>query len=361
MNQNPFILDSLATAVILLDQELRLRYMNPAAESLLECSLPQSQGQSIDSLFAISGSWLADIRQAVAYAAPFTCRQLSLQLASSFRHITVDYTVSPIAEGEFSGFVLLEMQALDRLLRISREEALLSTGQTSRTLIRGLAHEIKNPLGGIRGAAQLLSRELSSPELQDYTKVIIDEADRLRNLVDRMLGINRPLQLQTLNVHEVLEHVAALAEVEISERIELVRDYDPSLPNIRGDREQLIQVVLNIVRNAVQAIDSMDKLPANGMMHTITLKTRAQHHFTIGQQQHRLVCRIDIMDDGCGIPPEIAENIFYPMISGRPEGTGLGLAIAQSIVIQHEGLIKCTSKPGETIFSIFLPLDKQAG
>lgn len=359
MNPNTLILDSLATAVILLDPQLRLRYMNPAAESLLECSLPQSQGQSVDSLFAINSNWLGEIRQAIAQAAPFTCRQISLQLASSFRHITVDYTVSPIAEGELAGFVLMEMQALDRLLRISREEALLSTGQTSRTLIRGLAHEIKNPLGGIRGAAQLLSRELSSPELQDYTKVIIDEADRLRNLVDRMLGINRPLQLQTLNVHEVLEHVSALAEAEISKRIQLVRDYDPSLPNILGDREQLIQVVLNIVRNAVQAIDGLEPSPTP-KTHTITLKTRAQHHFTIGQQQHRLVCRIDIIDDGCGIPKDIVENIFYPMISGRPEGTGLGLAIAQSIVIQHQGLIKCTSKPGETVFSIFLPLDNPA-
>ncbi len=354
------ILDNLSTAVILLDTQLKLYYMNSAAESLLGCSQQQAQGQAIDSLFAINGNWQGEIQQALVNTAPFTRRQISLQLASSFRHITVDYTVSPITEGELAGFALMEMQALDRLLRISREEALLSTGQTSRTLVRGLAHEIKNPLGGIRGAAQLLSRELSSPELKDYTKVIIDEADRLRNLVDRMLGINRPLQLQTLNVHEVLEHVTALADVEVAGRIELVRDYDPSLPNIRGDREQLIQVVLNIVRNAIQAIDGIQNPAEAGRPHKIVVKTRAQHHFTIGQQQHRLVCRIDIMDDGCGIPPDILENIFYPMISGRPEGTGLGLAIAQSIVIQHQGLIKCSSKPGETVFSVFLPLDKQA-
>lgn len=349
------ILDNLSTAVILLDAQLRLRYMNPAAESLLECSLQQSAGQSVDSLFAIEGNWLGEIRQAQKQLASFTRRQIALQLASSFRHITVDYTVTPIAEGELAAYALMEMQALDRLLRISREEALLSTGQTSRSLVRGLAHEIKNPLGGIRGAAQLLSRELDSPELKDYTRVIIDEADRLRNLVDRMLGINRPLQIQSLNIHEVLEHVASLAAVEVGKRMDVLRDYDPSLPHILGDKEQLIQVMLNIVRNAIQAIQSLGD---DGKRHRILLKTRAQHHFTIGQQQHRLVCRVDIIDDGCGIPAEIAENIFYPMISGRPDGTGLGLAIAQSIVIQHRGLIKCSSQPGETVFSIFLPLDK---
>ena len=355
---NPSILDSLSTAVILLDRDLKLRTMNTAAENLLECSLTQSAGHSIDSLFAIAGNWIHEIRQAQSNQKSFTRRQISLQLASSFRHITVDYTITPLIEGEFAGSVIMEMQPLDRLLRISREEALLSTGQTSRSLVRGLAHEIKNPLGGIRGAAQLLSRELESDELKDYTRVIIDEADRLRNLVDRMLGINRPLQIQKLNVHEVLEHVAALAAAEVGSRVDLIRDYDPSLPDIQGDREQLIQVVLNIVRNALQAIQSqMDKEDA-GIRHKILLKTRAQHHFTIGQQQHRLVCRIDIIDDGCGIPAEIAENIFYPMISGRPDGTGLGLAIAQSIVIQHRGLIKCTRKPGETIFAIYLPLDK---
>jgi len=354
---NTFILDNLSTAVILLDAQFKLHYMNTAAENLLDCSLQQTQGQAVDSLFAMNGNWLSEIQQALTHNAPFTRRQVSLQLASNFRHITVDYTVTPVTDNELTGFVLVEMQALDRLLSISREEALLSKEQTSRTLIRGLAHEIKNPLGGIRGAAQLLSRELKNPELQDYTRVIIDEADRLRNLVDRMLGINRPLQLQTLNVHEVLEHVAALAAVEVGQQVEVVRDYDPSLPNIRGDKEQLIQVVLNIVRNAIQAISALEEAPGSHR-HRITLKTRAQHHFTIGQQQHRLVCRFDIVDDGCGIPAEIVENIFYPMISGRPEGTGLGLAIAQSIIIQHQGLIKCSSKPGETVFSIYLPLDK---
>jgi len=360
---NKLILDNLSTGVVVLDKQLRIEYMNPAAENLLEVSFQQSRAQPIGSIFATAGNWLEEIQRVFSNSTPFTRRQVNMQLATSFRHIVVDYTVSPIIEGGLMiaslskdtvvTHVLIEMQSMDRLLRISREEALVSSEQTSRTLIRGLAHEIKNPLGGIRGAAQLLARELKSGPQQDYTTVIIEEADRLRNLVDRMLGINKPLQLEKINVHEVLERVASLTEVEVAGGVNLVRDYDPSIPEIRGDKEQLIQVVLNIVRNAVQALTKTDKDKRK-----ITLKTRTQHHFTIGQKQHRLVCRVDIIDNGCGIPPELVQNIFYPLISGRADGTGLGLAIAQSIIIQHHGLIQCESKPGETIFSIYLPFDK---
>jgi len=351
---NKLILENLSTGVVVVDQQLRLQFMNPAAENLLEVSFQQANGQSINSLFAAAGNWLEEMQQIFQTAAPFTRRQIHMQLAASFRHITVDYTVSPIMNRNDVSLALIEFQSLDRLLRISREEALVSSEQTSRTLIRGLAHEIKNPLGGIRGAAQLLSRQLSSAALQDYTRVIIDEADRLRNLVDRMLGINKPLLLEKLNVHEVLEHVAALTEVEANNTLTLIRDYDPSIPEINGDKEQLIQVVLNIVRNAVQALDQVDRADRK-----IILKTRTQHHFTIGQNQHRLVCRVDIIDNGPGIPAELAQNIFYPLISGRPNGTGLGLSLAQSIIIQHHGLIEFSSKPEETIFSIYLPLEKQ--
>jgi two-component system nitrogen regulation sensor histidine kinase GlnL len=375
---NKFILDSLSTAVLVFDRQLRLQYMNTAAENLLDTSFQQANHHFISEIFSSKGSWIEEIRQTFNNAAPFTRRQVELQLATSFRHIVVDYTVSPILEGQMMKQhqaadvqqVLMEINSLDRVLRISREETLLSTEQTSRTLVRGLAHEIKNPLGGIRGAAQLLSRELSDQSLKDYTTVIIEEADRLRNLVDRMLGINRPLRLESLNVHEVLERVAALIEVETAGSIHLVRDYDPSIPNIRGDREQLIQVVLNIVRNAMQALTGNKEKGTNTPNPKIILRTRTKHHFTIGQKQHRLVCRIDIIDNGPGIPADIAQNMFYPLISGRPEGTGLGLSIAQSIVIQHQGLIQFTSAvtPAEasggashhsgTTFSIYLPLDK---
>ena len=222
--------------------------------------------------------------------------------------------------------------------------------------MRGLAHEIKNPLGGIRGAAQLLARELPDEGLRDYTNVIIEEADRLRNLVDRMLGSNKLPSLAMTNIHEVLERVASLIEAEAQGSITLVRDYDPSIPDLLIDREQLIQAVLNIVRNALQALSAQSDL----RLGRISLRTRTLRQFTIGHTRHRLVVKMEIIDNGPGIPPALQETIFYPMVSGRPDGTGLGLAITQNIISQHQGLIECESHPGHTVFSIFLPLDQGA-
>jgi len=244
----------------------------------------------------------------------------------------------------------------DRLLRITKEEAQLSKQETTKLLVRGLAHEIKNPLGGIRGAAQLLSRELPEEHLKDYTNVIIEEADRLRNLVDRMLGSNKLPSLAMTNVHEVLERVCSLVDAESQGRITLVRDYDPSIPEVLVDREQMIQAVLNIVRNAMQALTSGNE----AHMGRITLRTRALRQFTIGHTRHRLVVKTEIIDNGPGIPPELQDTLFYPMVSGRPDGTGLGLAITQNIISQHQGLIECESHPGHTVFSIFLPLEQGA-
>jgi two-component system nitrogen regulation sensor histidine kinase GlnL len=223
-------------------------------------------------------------------------------------------------------------------------------------LVRGMAHEIKNPLGGIRGAAQLLARELPDEGLKDYTNVIIAEADRLRNLVDRMLGSNKLPMLAMTNIHEVLERVCSLVEAETQGGITLVRDYDPSLPDVLIDREQMIQAVLNIVRNAMQAISAQNEL----RLGRITLRSRAMRQFTIGHIRHRLVAQIEIIDNGPGIPPELQDTLFYPMVSGRPDGTGLGLAITQNIISQHQGLIECDSHPGHTTFSIFLPLEQGA-
>jgi two-component system nitrogen regulation sensor histidine kinase GlnL len=217
-------------------------------------------------------------------------------------------------------------------------------------MIRGLAHEIKNPLGGVRGAAQLLARELPEGDLVEYTNIIIREADRLRDLVDRMLGPIHQLDTQVLNIHEVLEHVRNLICAETNHRITAVRDYDPSLPPLRGDKSQLIQAVLNIVRNALQAATSVDRC-------AITLRSRPQRQFTIGSVRHRVVCKLDIEDNGPGIPDDMLQAIFMPMVSGRPEGTGLGLTIAQSIVTRHGGLLECFSEPGLTRFSIYLPMD----
>ena len=348
------LLDNLTTAVLLLDAELRLQYMNPAAEMLLAVSGQRNLGQFISELFTESPEALAALRQAVSQAHPFTKREATLTSLNGHSQ-TVDYAVTPIPARRET-LLLLEIHPRDRLLRITKEEAQLSKQETTKLLVRGLAHEIKNPLGGIRGAAQLLSRELHEPSLRDYTDVIIEEADRLRNLVDRMLGSNKLPSLSMTNIHEVLERVCSLVDLESQGRITLVRDYDPSIPDVLIDREQMIQAVLNIVRNAMQALASQNDLHLG----RITLRTRTLRQFTIGHTRHRLVCKVEIIDNGPGIPPELQDTIFYPMVSGRADGTGLGLAITQNIISQHQGLIECESHPGHTVFALFLPLEQGA-
>ncbi|MDZ3994171.1 nitrogen regulation protein NR(II) [Pseudomonas sp. Teo4] len=352
--QHRLLLDNLTTATLLLNSELRLEYMNPAAEMLLAVSGQRSHGQFISELFTESTEALNSLRQAVEQAHPFTKREAQLTSLTG-QTITVDYAVTPILH-QGNTLLLLEVHPRDRLLRITKEEAQLSKQETTKMLVRGLAHEIKNPLGGIRGAAQLLSRELPDDGLRDYTNVIIEEADRLRNLVDRMLGSNKLPSLAMTNIHEVLERVCSLVDAESQGCITLVRDYDPSLPDVLIDREQMIQAVLNIVRNAMQAISSQNEL----RLGRITLRSRAVRQFTIGHVRHRLVARVEIIDNGPGIPSELQDTLFYPMVSGRPDGTGLGLAITQNIISQHQGLIECESHAGHTAFSIFLPLEQGA-
>ncbi|BFO06569.1 nitrogen regulation protein NR(II) [Pseudomonas guariconensis] len=352
--QHRLLLDNLTTATLLLNAELRLEYMNPAAEMLLAVSGQRSHGQFISELFTESVEALNSLRLAVEQAHPFTKREAQLTSLTG-QSITVDYAVTPILH-QGQTLLLLEVHPRDRLLRITKEEAQLSKQETTKLLVRGLAHEIKNPLGGIRGAAQLLARELPHDDLRDYTNVIIEEADRLRNLVDRMLGSNKLPSLAMTNIHEVLERVCSLVEAESQGGITLVRDYDPSLPDVLVDREQMIQAVLNIVRNAMQAIASQNDL----RLGRITLRSRAVRQFTIGHVRHRLVARVEITDNGPGIPAQLQDTLFYPMVSGRPDGTGLGLAITQNIISQHQGLIECDSHPGHTTFSIYLPLEQGA-
>lgn len=352
--QHRLLLDNLTTATLLLNAELRLEYMNPAAEMLLAVSGQRSHGQFISELFTESAEALNSLRQAVEQAHPFTKREAQLTSLTG-QSITVDYAVTPILH-QGQTLLLLEVHPRDRLLRITKEEAQLSKQETTKMLVRGLAHEIKNPLGGIRGAAQLLARELPEDGLRDYTNVIIEEADRLRNLIDRMLGSNKLPSLSMTNIHEVLERVCSLVEAESQGGITLVRDYDPSLPDVLIDREQMIQAVLNIVRNAMQAIAGQNEL----RLGRITLRSRAVRQFTIGHVRHRLVARIEIIDNGPGIPAELQDTLFYPMVSGRPDGTGLGLAITQNIISQHQGLIECESHAGHTTFSIYLPLEQGA-
>jgi len=354
------LLDNLTTAIIVTDENLRLVYMNPACEALLKVSFTHSIGSSIHhfyhELYSNDKSTpLEKAAQTLKDGSLYTKRKARWRLGNN-EAITVDYTVTPLPDLHQ---ILFEIQPLDRLLQISREETLIASQSTTRNLLRGLAHEVKNPLGGIRGSAQLLEKELEeisdNPDLKDYTNVIISESDRLRNLVDRILGPRQPIDFIDVNIHEILERVITLIYAETKGSITLVRNYDPSIPDIKGDLELLIQALLNIVRNATQALNSQ-KGSANENP-TITISTRVQRQFTIGRQHYSLVACITIADNGPGIPTDIIEDIFYPMISGRAEGTGLGLSISQQLINQHKGLIECESEPGDTRFSIYIPLD----
>lgn len=346
------ILDGLLTAVLALDDELNLYCINNSAEILLGISGEHAIGKPIAYCFAEGETTPEYFREALTENRQFTMRRTRWRLHNQIE-MTVDYSVTPNLE---SRTVIIEVQPLDRLLRISREEAMLSAQETSRHLIRSMAHEIKNPLGGIRGAAQLLARELSlvdTKDYEEYTGIIIDETDRLRNLVDRMLGPHKAPVEAPINLHEVLEHVIAVINAETGKSIAVLRDYDPSIPEVPADKEMLIQATLNIARNAVQVLTEGDGTDAGA----ITFSTRVQRRITIGRKQHPLVARMSISDNGPGIPPKIIEDIFLPMITGRAEGTGLGLAIAQNLISQHHGTIECESTPGSTKFSIFLPLE----
>lgn len=346
------ILENLSTSVLLLDADLRLQYINPAAENLLDASGNRVIGSGISSVMREAEESIQSLKNAVTYNNPFSKRRTKITLAND-KTITVDYTITPIASSAGTA-LLMEIQPLDRLLRIAREEASVFSNRANKTLIRGLAHEIKNPLGGIRGAAQLLARQLPEED-KEYTHVIIEEADRLRNLVDRMLGPNNLPNMVPLSIHEILERVRLLVQVESQKRIDFIRDYDPSIPEITADRELLIQAVLNIVRNAMEALDRCDD---PSLIPKITLRTRTLRQFTIGTTRYRLICLIEIVDNGPGINEKLIDSIFYPMVSGRANGSGLGLPLSRSIINQHHGSIECDSSPGQTRFSIHLPIKK---
>ncbi len=347
MVSGQYILENLSTAILLFDEALRLQQLNPAGEVMLAVSAKQTIGNSVRELIPADDAFIATLKKALDAEQPRTEREVQLHL-SHMHTIVVDCTITPIRDGNQRVELLVELFQRDRHLRIAREEQLLAQYHTSRTLLRGIAHEINNPLGGLRGAAQLLEQELENEALREYTNVIIGEADRLQNLLRRMLGPNTLPHKKEINIHEVLERVYALSQAESPDGIQIVRNYDPSIPELYADPEQLIQAVLNIVRNAMQALDGHG---------TITLRTRTQRQFTIGNQRHKLVVRIDIIDNGPGIPPALRDELFYPMVTGRADGTGLGLSISQSLVNQHGGLIECTSQTGETVFTLLLPLE----
>jgi len=345
------MLEQLSTAVLLLDGRLCVLYANNAAEQLLATSRSHLTGQSIALFHWQEESFLDAVYSALADGRSYTRREVYLYLPYNEQTITLDYTATPNAQGTE---LLLELISQDRSLRRNREDNLFTTNQATQALVLGMAHEVRNPLGGIRGAAQLLARELHNPALHEYTNLIISEVDRLGNLVERMLGSHRMLDLKPINIHQVLERVYSILKAELAEEITFVRDYDPSLPELTADLDQLIQVVLNITRNAAQALLEN---PSNAVP-TISFKTRVLRQFTIGDTRHRMVCLVEIEDNGPGIKQSLQEMLFYPMVTGRAEGTGLGLPIAQAIMQQHKGLIECFSEPQQTIFRIFIPFQQ---
>ena len=346
------LLDHLKTGVVLLDSDLRLLYINISAEALLGVSDKKARLSFIGDIINSAEEDIGEIQTAMVKNSSFTKRKAELKVLHS-KTIFVDYTLSPF-EVEGNKHALMEISSLEHSQRISREESLNSAHATTRELVRGLAHEIKNPLGGIRGAAQLLSQETVAGELTDYTTVIIEEADRLHNLVDRMINSRKPLDLKEINIHEVLERVRNLVTAEVrGNGINLIYDYDPSIPAIVADAEQLIQAMLNIVRNAMQSLNGPDM---NHSFREILLRSRIVRNITIGPKFHRLAASIEIIDNGPGIQANMIDTIFYPMISGRPDGSGLGLPISHGIVTQHGGMIECECKPGETKFTVTIPI-----
>jgi len=339
------LLDQLATAVIWLDSSLCVLGLNSAAEMLLGTSRGKALGKPWAALVLPGQThqqYLEFVRDSMQ---TLTLRELTLPLNdSASKNVMVDCILSAPEDGK----VLVEMTQVDRLARIARGSRARNRHAANQMVMRGLAHEIKNPLGGLRGAAQLLDDELENRELREYTRIITHEADRLTQLVDRMTSGLSKHEREVINIHEVLEHVRKLIEVEIPETISVSYDYDPSLPDIKADRPSLIQAFINLLRNAVEALDNESG--------SIKIRTRIDRQMTIGRERHRQVIRVDVTDNGCGVPDEIKEQIFDPMVTGRADGTGLGLSIAQDIAGQHGGLIEYVSESGATCFSVYLPL-----
>lgn len=342
-------LEYLATAVILLDEAHRVVYANPSAEILFAVSANHIANQHISNVFQNCDVLQIAIENALKNHSPY--REHELVLTTTRQHsLAVTCTVTPLELPD--AVLMLEFQQMDQQLRIAREERMLIQQQANAELLRNLAHEIRNPLGGLRGAAQLLEHELPQPNLREYTQVIIKEADRLHSLMDRLLVPHRVPKYEPTNIHEVLERVRSLLLAESPHNIKVHRDYDTSLPELIGDREKLIQAVLNIARNAVQAMQTHQTADAQ-----ITLRTRAERQVTLAKKRYRVAIKLQIIDNGPGIPLDIRDKIFYPLVSGREGGSGLGLALAQTFITQHHGMIECDSQPGRTCFTILLPVE----
>ena len=338
--------ENMNTAVLLADHDNMIVTVNTAVEGLFSLGRRSLVGKELSKIFIDQQKVFSVIERARKYQSRYTLREVKFEKPTSFE---ADVTISCISGDEDSLSIMLEIVRTDRISRLARETHNIEQQQTNRLMMRSMSHEIKNPLSGIRGSAQLLSAELEDPELSEFTDVIIRESDRLTNLVNRVMGSHKQYAEDQVNIHYITEHVSRLALASTAGKLNLKRDYDPSLPELIGDEEQLIQAVMNIVKNAIEAQSKLDE-PFIG------LKTRLKRNFTIGKKLHRNLIKLQIWDLGSGVPDEIRDQIFNPMITGRAEGTGLGLAITQEIIQRHGGLVVLEELDEDTCFSIYLPI-----
>jgi two-component system nitrogen regulation sensor histidine kinase GlnL len=339
----------MTTSIVVLDKSLKVVSLNSAAEILFKISQRQAAYIPFQTLFPGNADLelIKTLQRVLDTGQALIEREVQLYIPGT-GDVVVDCSIKILENDESVTYILLELAQLDFQQRISRDESF----HTQQQVLRGLAHEIKNPLGGLRGAAQLLERQLDSQDLKEYTQIIINESDRLQNLMLRMLGPYHKSEKRYVNIHEALQHVRHLVTAEVDNRLQFIGDYDPSIPDIYVDYDQLIQVCLNIIRNAVEAMKGVGK---------VILRSRIIRNITIEKKHHRLGVAIEIEDDGPGVPQQLQDSLFYPLVSGRAEGTGLGLYLVQNLVQRNAGTVACISQPGRTVFSIIFPLELESG
>lgn len=337
------VLEALSTAVIVLHDDLRIAYLNPAAETLLACSQARAAGRTLAGIMRDPGELCALAERAVGGGGPYVRRELLLGTLE--REHLVDCRVDVTSAGDV---VLVELLDAETRVQRDRETALLAQQSVGRAMGRQLAHEIRNPLAGLRGAAQLLQRRLAG-EYRDHTRILIDETDRLSALVERVLGPERPSERAEVNLHRLMHRVFELLEHDAGAGVTIVEDYDPSLPPLALDADQVMQALLNLGRNGLQALAGQG---------TLRLRTRVESGYLLRGHRYSLVARIDFEDDGPGVPEEIVDTLFYPLVTGRADGTGIGLALAQELLNRHDGLVQLRSARGPTLFSVYLPVSR---
>ena len=342
------LINQLLAAVLVINRDLSISWCNPAAEELLRLSSRQLIGSHLSDVMVNADFSAKAIAYSLRSGNPYHQRDAKITLVNNEEFIA-DISVSNLVYEEEQK-LLVEIRQTDREHRIGFESSEYSQHIAASALVRGLGHEIKNPLGGLRGAAQLLSMELSDPAIREYTNVIIKEADRLSALVDRMMAPHKAGKRQLINIHQLIETVLSLMKLEAGEKLIIERDYDPSLPELMACGDQIQQALLNILQNALQAMDGEGR---------ITIKTRIARQMLLGDKLSKLMLRINISDDGPGIPEDIKDKLFMPLVSGRAGGTGLGLGLAQSLIQQHSGLIEYQDKSERTTFTIYLPVTKE--